>query len=453
MTADNVMTEARNLRNMVTAQTPFLGEENTPLHTMTDGGTGFESATPRHSVAFTPNPLATPLHQRGLNDPSQTARSEAGSTVGATPVRDSLSINTEDASSGFMDSKRALKLGFASLPKPLNDFEVEIREDEASEVDVEMQVLMEEDAAERNARIKRQQEEEARKALARRSLVVQKSLPRPANVGVTDLLARITVANEEKDPVQQLIDIEFAKLMEHDSVAHPLPGTAHPGGSHSSYVHPEDNAMIAARSAIHNELAKTLGFPDANEEQIKRGINLIIKEEDVDPDAYGWAKIRSSLAFDAQRRIWVGPAELTLDAKIAGLSTLLEEKRKKMTMNANKGAQVEKKLAKLLGGYQARSETLSKRISEAFAELQKVGIDIKSFSRLSVNEHAVGPRRIETLREEVERLEVRERMLQLRYKDLDEDRGEISARVEAKQEALMMSLEEMNEAALLAAGA
>ena len=70
-----------------------------------------------------------------------------------------------------------------------------------------------------------------------------------------------------------------------------------------------------------------------------------------------------------------------------------------------------------------------------------------------MNEHAVGPRRIETLREEVERLEVRERMLQLRYKDLDEDRGEISARVEAKQEALMMSLEEMNEAALLAAGA
>ena len=363
-------------------------------------------------------------------------------------MRDSLSINTEDTSSGFMDTKRALKLGFASLPKPLNDFEVEIPEDEVPEVDREVQMLSEEDAAERDARIKRQQEEDARKALARRSLVVQKSLPRPANVDVTDMLARITRANEGKDPVQRLIDTEFVKLMEHDSIAHPIPGTTHPGGSHSSYIHPDDDAMIVARSAIHNELAKTLGFPDANEEQIKQGINLIVKEEDVDPDAYGWAKIRSTLAFDAQKRIWVEPSDLTPDARIAGLSTLLEEEREEMSMNANKGAKMEKKLGKLLGGYQVRSEVLSKRISEAFAELQKAGVDIESFSRLSVNEHAVGPRRIESLREEVERLEIRERMLQLRYKELDEDRKEIGGRVEAKQEALMMSLEEMNEAAL-----
>ena len=56
------MMEARNLRNMTISQTPLLGEENTPLHTSENGGTGFESATPRHQVAFTPNPLATPMH-------------------------------------------------------------------------------------------------------------------------------------------------------------------------------------------------------------------------------------------------------------------------------------------------------------------------------------------------------------------------------------------------------
>src|SRR5260370_67479 len=127
---------------MVTAQTPLLGQENTPLHTMTDGRTGFEGATPCHSIAFTPNPLttplrqcgpygpsqmphhsiaftpnllATPLHQCGPYDPSQMPQSEAGMTVGATPMHDSLSINTEDASSGFMESKRALKLRFTSL--------------------------------------------------------------------------------------------------------------------------------------------------------------------------------------------------------------------------------------------------------------------------------------------------------------------------------------------------
>lgn len=67
------MSEARNLRNMVIAQTPLLGEENTPMHTGPAGGTGFEGATPQHQVAFTPNPLATPL-RAGLSDSSATPR-------------------------------------------------------------------------------------------------------------------------------------------------------------------------------------------------------------------------------------------------------------------------------------------------------------------------------------------------------------------------------------------
>src|SRR6266478_1736930 len=56
---------------MVTAQTPLLGQENTPLHTMTNGRTDFKGATPHHSIAFTPNLLTTPLHQHGPYDPSQ----------------------------------------------------------------------------------------------------------------------------------------------------------------------------------------------------------------------------------------------------------------------------------------------------------------------------------------------------------------------------------------------
>lgn len=61
-------------------QTPLLGDENTPLH-VTDGGTGFEGATPRHQVAFTPNPLATPTQRSGALA-SATPRSEA---FGSTP--------------------------------------------------------------------------------------------------------------------------------------------------------------------------------------------------------------------------------------------------------------------------------------------------------------------------------------------------------------------------------
>lgn len=53
------MAEARNLRSLMSAQTPLLGEESqTPLRP--GEGTGFGGITPRANVAFTPNPLATP---------------------------------------------------------------------------------------------------------------------------------------------------------------------------------------------------------------------------------------------------------------------------------------------------------------------------------------------------------------------------------------------------------
>ena len=87
------MNEARNLRNMTMQQTPLLGDENTPLRSSSDSGTGFESATPRHQIPVTPNPLATP---RDVNIP-------AGTPL-RTPMRDSLNINANDGRSRADDT-------------------------------------------------------------------------------------------------------------------------------------------------------------------------------------------------------------------------------------------------------------------------------------------------------------------------------------------------------------
>ncbi|ELU44661.1 CDC5 protein [Rhizoctonia solani AG-1 IA] len=236
---DNIMAEARNLRNMVQAQTPLLGEENTPMRGPAEGGTGFESATPRHQVAFTPNPLATP---RANGDGSG-----ATPRVGATPMRtprDNLSINPED---GIMvgdtpreerlraaAAQRSLKLGFASLPKPSNDFEVVLPEDEEEAEDEDEQTMTVEDMAERNARMRKLQEEEERKALERRSSVVKKDLPRPVHIDHERLSRALRETPRPRDALSEahkLIDNELVDLIQHDTIAHPLPGT----GSGSTY--------------------------------------------------------------------------------------------------------------------------------------------------------------------------------------------------------------------------
>ncbi|KAK1229067.1 Pre-mRNA-splicing factor cef1 [Marasmius sp. AFHP31] len=454
---DNVLLEARNLRNMTIAQTPLLGEENTPLHTDSAGGTGFDGATPRHQVAFTPNPLATPLRAGGA-DVSATPRGD--STVPATPLRtplrDNLAINP-DGSNVTGDTpreqylrqnsaKRALRAGFQNLPKPENNFELLVPEDEQDgEDDAQERAEMELDAAERDARLKRLQEEEERKELARRSQVVRMGLPRPANVDPEALMAQLSIKEEETpSEAQKMINQELAQLMLHDSLVHPIAGSSRPGGSRSSYQIPDDEHMNAAHSAIHLELASLVGFPQANPEQVREGLKSLSKADDID-EGLSWATIRKGLAYDAQSRVWVEPSQLSPEDRVAGYSAQLGECRESMAQESGKSGKAEKKLGKILGGYQARADALGKRVTDAFTELQKTHVDYLSFSRLHTNESAVGPRRLAALKEEVEKLERREKMLQDRYAELDSERRESEARVAALEEKLMAEAEALNE--------
>lgn len=458
------MAEARNLRNMVAAQTPLLGDENTPIHVGPAGGTGFEGATPRHQVAFTPNPLATPYSAGSVLDVSTTPRTEVGSAFGATPLRtpmrDNLSINPGDEftpapetprNQRLRDSaaKRALKAGFMSLPRPENNFELLVPEDEDVEGgEVE---LTEEDAAERDAWLKRRREEEEKKALARRSQVVQRGLPRPPNVDIDRLLQDLSLGedNVEQELAQahKLMDAEIVHLLHHDSLVHPLPGTSHPGGTKSSYQSPADQDIDLARLAIQRELASSLGFPEATEEQTKQGLAALSKEEEIDDNA-SWSHIRQRLAYDATQGRYVDPDTLTSEQRIAGYTTLLNESREVMSKEASKIAKAEKKLNVMLGGYQVRSKALAKRVGEAFQELQKTQVDYESFTRLHVNESSAGPGRVAALKEEVERLARREKMLQDRYAELESERRDAEERVAASEERIMSEAEALNEEVL-----
>ncbi|KAF8710394.1 pre-mRNA splicing factor component, partial [Rhizoctonia solani] len=458
---DNIMAEARNLRNMVQAQTPLLGEENTPMRGPAEGGTGFESATPRHQVAFTPNPLATP---RANGDGSG-----ATPRVGATPMRtprDNLSINPED---GIMvgdtpreerlraaAAQRSLKLGFASLPKPSNDFEVVLPEDEEEAEDEDEQTMTVEDMAERNARMRKLQEEEERKALERRSSVVKKDLPRPVHIDHERLSRALRETPRPRDALSEahkLIDNELVDLIQHDTIAHPLPGTPYPGGTPSMYDIPEDDDVAAAALAVHIELSATLGIVGATPEEVRKGVILAAGQEDIDGEALSWARMRDTWAYDNNLKAWVDSSSLSPEDRVAGIAALIMQDRDSMSKEAAKAAKVEKKLNVTLGGYNARSGILAKRVKDAWAELQKATIELESFSKLHVIEQAAAPRRVEALKEEVERLERQERELQARFQDLSIAKEEVQGSIAAKEEQIMAEAEALNEAALAAAEA
>lgn len=456
---DNIMAEALNLRNMTQAQTPLLGEENTPMHAPAHGGTGFEGATPRHQVAFTPNPLATPLRANG-SDVSATPR--AGATPLRTPMRDSLSINPEDGTPRIGDTpreermrvaaaQRSLKLGFASLPQPSNDFEVVLPEDE-EEAEEDERTMTVEDMAERNARMKKLQEEEERKALERRTSVVKRDLPRPVFVNPDQLLQSLRETSEEGmlSGARSLIDSELVDLIQHDTIAHPLPGTPYPGGTPSMYDMPDDEDVAAATLAVHLELSATLGITEASPEELKKGVVLAAGQEEVDGEALSWAHMRETWAYDRNLKAWVDATSLTPEERVAGIAALLVQDRETMTREAAKAAKIEKKLNVTLGGYNVRSAALAKRVKDASAELLKTHIEVESFAKLRATEQVAAPLRVNALKEEVERLERQERDLQSRFQELSIVKEEIQSRIAMKEEQIMMEAEALNEAALAA---
>lgn len=169
ITANTIMLEAQNLRALNTAQTPLLGEENTPLHT--SAGTGFDGITPRHAVVQTPNLLMTPLRGAGGKVGATPRRMGPGATPMRTPFRDDLSINDQDGASVMGETpreqrmrqtqlKQQLKQGFMNLPAPRNEYDILIPDVDKEKDEAAGGVAMDEDMSDVARRSKEMREAE-----------------------------------------------------------------------------------------------------------------------------------------------------------------------------------------------------------------------------------------------------------------------------------------------------
>ena len=458
-TDDNVMAEARNIRTLSMQQTPLLGELNTPLRELVGRGSGFEGSTPRASSAATPNPLATPLRYNG-SEAGATPRTDASATPLRTPKRDSLQINpSDDGMSSVGDTprqermrlselKNQLKAGFRNLPQAKNEFELVLPEDDEVEEEGNEEVRMAmriEDATEREAKLKAIKAEEVKREMARRTQVMKRGLPRPARFDSTSYLAnladlKIDSNDDGRAELERQVAMEMVLLLKHDDITYPLAGSKRVGGGSSSLEFVPDDALAAARQAVHLEIAHAIGLPGANEAQLKRAL----KVDEAEFDKF-WKPAYDELTFDARTNTHVPTSTLTDAQKIAGYAALLEMSREQMTKDSTKAAKVEKKLGMVLGGYQARTTALTTKLSDSYAELARTRIELNSFDRLAENEQGAMQRRMEALREEVQKLERKEREGQGRFRELNDVKLQLSLRIEALE---MEEAEALNYAAL-----
>ena len=405
---DHIATSIKDIRALTETQSSLLGGENTPLHEGS-GSTGFDGVAPRKHVVSTPNPMATPMRQGGVNGVAATPlRGAMG--PGATPMRtprDNFAINKEDAASGQLVSNtpRDVKLReksmqskiqsqFAALPKPKNiDFELELPE-ETPENNRGVE-LSEEDAEERDRRNAALRAVEEKAEFKRRTQVMQRNLPRPPNINIAALLKS---ASEISDPREALVPTETALLIANDASKYPQ-GRKLESPAPSLDVFNDDELQRAAVEILQE-------LPP--EQRTQRETDVESAFNALPPTIPGLASYDSDTDDDSNQRL---------------LTQAMEKVQAQIRADAERGNKLEKKLALHYGGYQQRAKTLRGKIGEAAEALERETGQLGVFRDMQVAEEAGLRSRLERIREEVAFVKRREAEMQGEYRARMEELG------------------------------
>lgn len=412
---DHIANEIRNIRALNETKSALLGGENTPLHEGA-ASTGFDGIAPRTHTTATPNPMATPA---------------SGDSIGATPAhpgqtplrtpRDTFALNQEDGMDMTSATPRDIKMrdaslrnqlrsGLASLPKPKDtEWEFELPEDQAEAA--RAQEAREEDAAERDRRARERQAAIDELERRRRTQVMQRNLPRPAVLDISELAKR---AEATKDAAERLIAQEAALLMAHDAQKYPLPGSQIKG-SLKALTHIDDNDLADARLLIMSETKAVPKWDD---------IQSIFENRAADSTLLGMGCYNGSSeeqTVAAMRGAFDVSVTNHNSVKHQSLTNSSQNVQDSIMSSVEQGMKLEKKLGLHLGGYQKRQKLLRDKVGDAADALDKAKVALSGFKTLAISEDVAINRRLDALRGEVTFVSRREREAQEEYRKAKEE--------------------------------
>ncbi|CAB4374761.1 unnamed protein product [Rhizophagus irregularis] len=346
--------------------------------------------------------------------PLRTPRTPSGSMQTPRTPATILSLKTpRTPGSASAATIKQLRAGLSNLPAPKNDFEIVLPEIEMQEDKEDDMKGIEEDASERDKKIKAQLEEEDQARLLRRSQAIQRDLPRPIQINAKSFLEASLSEDSPSElfEIERLINTEMIQLLNHDAIMYPVHGSKIVGKDvDESFEEFSDDLMDKARQAIEEELAIN---------------NFTIPEPDDSHDDM-WHLLHENAETDNSQK-------------------QLEINRNIMVKDTTKASKLEKKLNITLAGYLTRSRTLSKKITEIFEEIDQAKIELNSFQSLNISEKNAIPKRIEAIQNEVDYLSKRESELQQRYSQLSIEKQDLQERINGLLKESQNNQESKNE--------
>jgi len=396
-----VLEEARYLAAMTKTRSTLYGGE-TPSGFAEGAGKDFSGATPmlHSSQQRTGTGVIHGTNKYNNNIMKATPQRPGTGVVGQTPLRDDLQINDPEAVAEFMrptdsagsnhttnqlaKSRTAvaggIKSRFASLPKPKNEFKVQIpdliddEDDEEMEIDGGVQrrkeVFIEEDESERRERVREQQELMQQEMEKRRSSVYQRrqEFPKP-NIS-KDFASVISDSRKSLPLEQKLIDDEMLQLIKRDLV----------NRDDDTFYRFSSEQLNAAKALIDEE---TGNMPDSFLEEF----------------------------LNARAEIIESMKSKDVNSKKAEYEALFS----RMETESKKCSKLERKVALLTEGYRKRSEGLYKKLSSLHEELIEKRNTLNAYELMDANESIGAPLRIQRAMELAELAKTREADLQNAY--------------------------------------
>lgn len=441
---DRILQEAQNMMALTHVDTPLKGGMNTPLH-----NSDFSGVLPQSQTVATPNTvLATPFRSARSDGGAATPASSGFMTpksgnapLNATPVRDKLNINLEDGIDigdtpaqhrMFQASvKEQLKMGLSSLPQPKNDYEIVLPENEEEQTVEETQNEMVEDQADIDKRKEEEMKARAAYELSLRSKVIQRDLPRPQDVN----LAVLRPPNEsysltDLQKADELIKSEMVTMLQYDNIKNPVPTTT----KRSNLSQAQQLAFLEQHpyeSFQPDDLDFAKQLLKREMDVVKHGMN----HGDLPLEAYTqvWEECLGEVLFLPNQNRYTRVYVASKKDRLESAEKRLEQNRTHMAKEAKKAAKMEKKLKILTGGYQSRAQALIKQLQDLYENCDQANLELNTFKFLQEQEKCALPRRIQSLTDDVNRQMEREKVLQKRYGDLQNEIREIQEKLQQQQ--------------------
>lgn len=422
LVTDRVFQEAQNVMALTHVDTPLKGGLNTPLY-----NPNFNSVLPITNATPTPNTILTTPFRLQKNDGTPfntpgTIKNTPG-IITQTPVRDKLNINPETSIDGNetpaeqKQLKHQLSIDLGTLPIPKNDFQIVIPDNEIiDDINDNENINIIEDQADIDARKHEEYLEKQKKELEKRSQVIQRNLPRPSEVN-TDIF-RDNSSLTDLQKAEELIKKEMINMMQYDAVLNPVTITNSkraPIILSQAQKYIEDNPYEEFDKDDLDNAKKLI----ADEMQIvKEG--MAHGELSIDAYTTVWEECLGQILYlEPQKRYTRATLAIKKD-RIEAYKRKLEENRNHMVREAKRAAKMENKLKILTGGYQTRVQVLTKQHNDLWEQIEQSQLELSTFKFLQNQEDSALTRRINCLTEDVNRQVEREKLLQAKFAQLQE---------------------------------